>query len=298
MPSTGEIKQRIQSIEEIQKVTNAMRVVSASKLKRAKAQQDDTAHFFYDIETVMIDILTHSEDIQNHNFDQRQHKTGKNRSVGVLVLTGDKGLSGGYDINICKKAEELIRSQEDHQVQILIAGRMGHEYFRKSEFSDLVDEDFIFPVRNPTVYRAREIGEIIRKRFDEELYDDVYVVYTQMKSSISQVPTCLKLLPLNMDDLKDSLGIRDTIQKDSLLNYEPSPHEVFKVLIRKYLNWIIYTCFVEAFTSEQSARMNAMQTASDNAEEMLDKLSLDFNRARQAAITQEITEIVGGAAAL
>ena len=117
-------------------------------------------------------------------------------------------------------------------------------------------------------------------------------------SSISQVPTCLKLLPLNMDDLKDSLGIRATIQKDRLLNYEPSPHEVFKVLIRKYLNWIIYTCFVEAFTSEQSARMNAMQTASDNAEEMLDKLSLDFNRARQAAITQEITEIVGGAAAL
>lgn len=298
MPSTGEIKQRIQSIEEIQKVTNAMRVVSASKLKRAKAQHEETEHFFYDIETIMVDILTHSAEIKNHNFDERPHKQGKNRTVAILVLTGDKGLSGGYDINVCKRAEDLIRREQDHTVQILIAGRMGHEFFRKSEFSDLVDQEFIFPVRNPTVYRAREIGEIIRNRFDSEQYDDVYIVYTKMKSSLVQVPTGLKLLPLNMDDLKESLGITAQIRTDSMLHYEPSPHEVFKVLIRKYLNWIIYTCFVEAFTSEQSARMNAMQTASDNAEEMLDKLNLDFNRARQAAITQEISEIVGGAASL
>ena len=296
MPSTGEIKQRIQSIQETQKITNAMRIVSASKMKRAKKQQAEAAPFFYDIETVMVDILSHSAEIQNHNFDQRPYKTGKNRNVAVLVMTGDKGLSGGYDINVCKKAEELIAKQGDANVEILIAGRMGQEYFRKTDHK--VDEDFIYPVRNPSTTRANEIGKLIRERFDNETYDDVYVVYTQCKSTIAQVPTGLKLLPLTADDLNASLGITYSTTPDSMLNYSPNPHEVFKVLIKKYLNWIIYTCFVEAFTSEQCARMTAMKTASDNAEEMLEKLNLDFNRARQAAITQEITEIVGGAASL
>ncbi len=296
MPSTGEIKQRIQSIQETQKITNAMRVVSASKMNRAKKKQSETASFFYDIETVMVNILSHSADVENHYFDQRVHKTGDRRHVAILVLTGDKGLSGGYDINVCKKAEELIAEQGDANVEILIAGRMGQEYFRKTDYN--VNPDFVYPVRNPTVYRGREIGEIIQQRFNDEVYDDIYVVYTRCVSTISQVPTVLKLLPLDMDDLKASLGIKDQIVSDSMLNYEPSPHEVFKVLVRKYINWIIYTCFVEAFTSEQCARMTAMKTASDNAEDMLEKLNLDFNRARQAAITQEITEIVGGAAAL
>ncbi len=299
MPGTGEIKARIQSIQEIQKVTNAMKVVSASKLKRAKAQHNKTASFFYDIETVLVDILGHSAEVRSSYFNQHlaeERKEGK-RNVAILVLTGDKGLSGGYDINVKKQVEKLLAELgDDVNTEILVAGRMGREHLKK--LGPKINEDFVYPVQNPTVYRAREIGEFIRKKFDEKEYDDVYVVYTLMKSSLLQEPTTLKLLPLDVNELKASLGITDTDPQDDMMKYEPSTDEVFDVVIKKYLNWVIYTCFVEAFTSEQSARMNAMETASDNAEEMLDKLNLSYNRARQAAITQEITEIVGGAASV
>ena len=296
MPKTGEIKQRMNSIQEIQKVTNAMKVVSASKLKRAKNQLNEAAPFFYDIETVLTDILSHSSSITNETFDKRPMKAPEERTTGILVMTGDKGLSGGYDINVNKKVEELIASQTNQNVEVLIVGRMGREYFRKTDYP--VDEDFIYPLRNPTVFRAREIGETLLDRFLTERYDDVYLVYTKMKTSISLEPTVLKLMPLDLDDMREQLNISTSIRRDDMLNYEPSPAEVFKTVSKKYMTWVVFTCLVEAFTSEQSARMTAMETASDNAEEMLGKLSLDFNRARQAAITQEITEIVGGASSV
>lgn len=295
MPSSGEIKQRMSSIREIEKVTNAMKVVSASKLKRARNQLAETEPFFLDVEYVMEDILSHSKAIESHFFYKRLEKPS--RKAAVLVLTGDKGLSGEYDNIICKKAEQLIAGfPENTETVVLIAGRMGREYFRKTNYD--VDEDFIYPLRNPTVNRARDIATQFVEKFNSEEYDDIYVVYTHLVNSLKQTATVKKLLPLNLEDLKTELNMGDDIGQDSLMNYEPGPHEVFKVLVSKYLTYVVYGCFVEAFTSEQSARMNAMGTASDNAESVLDKLNLDYNRARQAAITQEISEIVGGAASV
>lgn len=296
MPKTGEIKARMNSIQQIQKVTNAMKVVSASKLKRARNQLNEVSPFFVDVEEVLTEILSHSADIQNPVFDRRAEKDPADRTSAILVMTGDKGLSGGYDANVCKKVEELIRQQTNGNVEILICGRMGREYFRKTKYA--VNQDFIHPLRNPTLFRAREIGEFLWERFTNETYDDVYIVYTKMKSAISLQPTVLKLLPMSATGLRHELGIEEILPADDMMKFEPSAEAVFTVMVKKYMTWVTYNCLVESFTSEQSARMTAMENATDNADEMLEKLNLDYNRARQAAITQEITEIVGGASTL
>ena len=299
MPSAGEIKRRINSIREIQKITNAMKVVSASKLKRARGQLDAAAPFFNDVMTVMADILEHSAEIKNHNFDKRTGKSPQNRTAAIIVMTGDKGLSGGFDINVYKKVEEFIERQQDGHIVLKIVGRMGREHYSKLSSDRItLDEEFVYPLRDPSLYRAQRIADEISMKFADETYDDIYVVYTKMVSSVRLVPKVLKLLPMDLNDLRESLDNKVEVPPDSNLVYEPSPHEVFKVLARKYLTWIIYAVLVESFTSEQSARMSAMESATDNADEILQRLSMDYNRARQAAITQEISEIVGGAQAL
>lgn len=296
MPKTGEIKARMNSIGQIQKVTKAMKVVSASKLKRARDQLAEVSPFFDDIEEVLIEILSHSAEIANPVFDKRKEKAPEDRTTAILVMTGDKGLSGGYDTNVCKRVEQLIKDQPNANVEVLICGRMGREYFRKT--SHKVDDDYIYPLREPTLFRAREMGEIIWERFKEEEYDDVYIVYTKMKSALSLEPTAMRLLPMDISDFRERLNITEMKPADDMMKFEPSPEAVFNVIIKKYMTWVTYNCLVQAYTSEQSARMNAMESATDNAEEMLEKLNLDYNRARQAAITQEITEIIGGASAL
>lgn len=296
MPKTGEIKARMNSIGQIQKVTKAMKVVSASKLKRARDQLAEVSPFFDDIEEVLIEILSHSAEIANPVFDKRKEKDPEDRTTAILVMTGDKGLSGGYDTNVCKRVEQLIKEQPNANVEVLICGRMGREYFRKTSYK--VDDDYIYPLREPTLFRAREMGEIIWERFKEEQYDDVYIVYTKMKSALSLEPTAMRLLPMDISDFRERLNITEMKPADDMMKFEPSPEAVFNVIIKKYMTWVTYNCLVQAYTSEQSSRMNAMESATDNAEEMLEKLNLDYNRARQAAITQEITEIIGGASAL
>ena len=296
MPKTGEIKARMNSIQQIQKVTNAMKVVSASKLKRARDQLSEVSPFFDDIETVLVDILSHSAEIDNPVFDKRLNKAPEEKTSAILVMTGDKGLSGGYDSNVCKAVEQLIKEQPNGNVEVLICGRMGREYFRKTTHK--VDQDFIYPLREPTLVRAREMGEILLDRFKNEQYDDVYIVYTKMKSALSLEPTVMKMLPLDLNEFRARLGITEMLPPDEMMHFEPSAGAVFDVIIKKYMTWVNYNCLVQAYTSEQSARMTAMESATDNAEEMLEKMNLDYNRARQAAITQEITEIIGGASAL
>ncbi len=296
MPKTGEIKARMNSIQQIQKVTKAMKVVSASKLKRARDQLNEVSPFFDDIETVLVDILSHSAEIDNPVFDKRLDKAPEEKTSAILVMTGDKGLSGGYDSNVCKAVEQLIKEQPNGNVEVLICGRMGREFFRKTTHK--VDQDFIYPLREPTLVRAREMGQILLDRFKNEQYDDVYIVYTKMKSALSLEPTVMKMLPLDLNEFRARLGITEMKPADEMMLFEPSANAVFDVIIKKYMTWVNYNCLVQAYTSEQSARMTAMESATDNAEEMLEKMNLDYNRARQAAITQEITEIIGGASAL
>ncbi|MDP4094255.1 MAG: ATP synthase F1 subunit gamma [Bacillota bacterium] len=290
MASMREIKLRIKSVKETRQITNAMKLISAAKLKKARQQLEETLPYFDKVKTTIADILLHSGNIDNTFFDIRKEK--ENKKKGYVVITGDKGLAGGYNHNILKLAEKELESSPDSI--LFIPGITGRNYFTRKGCN--MAKDFDYPVQNPTVYRAREIADILLDMFKKGEVDEVYVIYTKMISSIRLEPEVMKLLPLNMEALREDL--KESRPVDESLVYEPSPKAVFDVLIPKYVKGIMYGTLVEAFTSEQNARMTAMDNATSNADEVLQKLNLYYNRARQASITQEITEIVGGAAAL
>ena len=297
MASMREIKLRMKSIKETRQITKAMKLISAAKLKKARQQLEQTLPYFNKVKSTIGDILVHSGTIENIYFDVRKDKADK--KVGFIILTGDKGLAGGYNHNILKLAEEKIEEAEDPV--LFVAGHMGRNYFYRRNFK--LYHDFDYPVQNPTVYRAREIADIILNQFKNGELDEVYLIFTHMVSTIKLVPQTLKLLPLDCEALAEDIGYgaiceARNVKIDEMFTYEPSVKAVFDVLIPKYVKGIIYGALVEAFTSEQSARMSAMDNATANADDMLQSLNLYYIRARQAAITQEISEIVGGAAAL
>ncbi|MDP4180154.1 MAG: ATP synthase F1 subunit gamma [Bacillota bacterium] len=291
MANMREIKSRMKSIKETRQITKAMKLISAAKLKKARHQLDQTKPFFDKVKATIGDILMHSGNLDNIFFDIRNQKEGKKK--GYLIISGDKGLSGGYNHNLIKLAEDEIK--KDPQSLLLVAGHMGRSHFLRKKLN--VQADFDYRIQNPTIYLAREISEKVLDLFKRGEIDELFLVYTRMVSSISLEPTIMQLLPLNIPALREDVNVSE-LKIDESLSYEPSPKAVFDVLIPKYVKGIIYGALVEAFTSEQSAIMSAMDNATSNADEMLQRLNLYYNRARQAAITQEISEIVGGAAAL
>lgn len=291
MANAREIKSRMKSVKVTRQITKAMKLISAAKLKKARKQLEQTLPFFDKVKATIADILMHSGNIQNIFFDVRNEKEG--RKKGYLVFTGDMGMAGGYNANIIKLTEKNINN--DSEAVLFVAGHVGRGVFARKRYN--VVEEFDYPVQNPTVYRAREIAEILLERFSKGEVDEVYLVYTKMVSSIKLEPQIMKLLPLELKAIKEELDIPENVVEniDESLSYEPSPKAVFDVLIPKYVKGIVYGALVEAFTSEQSARMTAMDNATSNADDILQTLTLYYNRARQAAITQEISEIVGGA---
>lgn len=292
MANIREIRLRIKSVTETRQITKAMKLISAAKRKRARQQLDQTLPFFNKIKAIMADILARCGEISNKYFDQRAGKQKK--TAGIFVLTGDKSLTGSYNHNIIKHAEQLYHEKENPV--LLIAGQVGRSYFLKRAAA--VDKSFVYQVSDPTVDRAGEIADIMLTRFLSGEMDEVYLAYTHMINTFKLVPETVKLLPLSLEDLKDRLETEEKVNPHNPIEYEPSPDEVYDVLIPKYVRGIVYGALVEAYTSEQSARMTAMDSATTNAEKMISALNLQYNRARQAAITQEISEIVGGASAL
>jgi F-type H+-transporting ATPase subunit gamma len=295
-----EIKTRIKSINETRQIVKAMKLISAAKLKKARQQLEETRPYFNKVELTIAEILAHSEGIEESNIyfegakrALKEHDKDTKNTVGLIILTGDKGMAGGYNHNIIKLAEGMAKDAGDPL--LFVAGNIGRNHYSRSHYR--IYEEFDYPVQNPTVRRAKDITKIILDLYVAGELDEVYIVFTSMASTIKQVPQAIRLLPLNLEVLKAELGL-DNLVVNSSMNYEPSVKDVFDVLIPKYLKGVVYGAFVEAFTSEQSARMTAMDNAMTNADEMLRKLSIHYNRARQAAITQEISEIVGGAAAL
>jgi len=294
MASMHEIKTRMKSIKETRQITRAMKLVSAAKLKKARKQLEQTLPYFDKVKQTMADILVHSSNIESPFFDFRHEK--ESRKKGLIVFCADKGLAGGYNNNIVKLAEERLKSFPD--TVLFVAGYMGRRYFEQNGYN--VCQDFDYPVHDPTVRRAYYMTDFIINLFRNEELDEVHLAYTYMHSSIKLEPRCIKLLPLDPEELMSELGIEKDarLENDFPIIYEPSPEAVLDILVQKYVKGILYGALVEAFTSEQSARMTAMDNATSNADEMLYELNLLYNRARQAGITQEISEIVGGAAVL
>lgn len=284
------IKVRIKSIRETRQITKAMKLISASKLKKARNQLEATLPYFMKVKSTIADILMHSSDVDSIFFDLRHDKRG--RKKGYLIISGDKGLAGGYNHNVIKFTEEVLKG--NYSPVLFVAGQMGRNYLLRKDYN--VDANFDYHVQDPTIFTAREIAEMLVRSFMDGILDEVYLVYTLMESTIKFEPKIMKLLPLDPEEFLESFDTHiNQPEFDDTLIYEPSINAVLEVLIGKYIKGFIYGAFVESFTSEQCARMTAMDNATANADKMLQQLNVQYNSARQAAITQEISEIVSGA---
>lgn len=293
MGNMREIRDRIKSINDIMKITNAMYLISSSKLKKAKKDLAATQPYFNKLVYAMRSILSRApDDINMRYFDRREEIKPEDRKVGYIVITADKGMCGSYNHNVIKLTEEKMAASKHSS--LFVMGQVGRLYFQRRSHAGKLDVDakFIFTTQNPTLYRARQIAEQMLKLFEEEKLDDIYMIYTDMVSSMAFEPKILQLLPLDAEHFVQEKG---EVTRHHEAQFVPTPNVVMEHLTPNFMKGMIYGAMVESFCSEQQARMSAMDSATTSAKDMLQTLSLQYNRARQAAITQEITEVVGGA---
>lgn len=293
MASITEIRSRMRSVEQTLKITNAMYLISSAKVKKARKQLSEVEPYFDRLAKTILDIFRHSPDLQ-HRYIEGHEKPKEERKTGFVVITGDKGLAGAYNHNVLKLAESYLARKKDPT--LFLIGQMGRHYFEKKNIS--IDGEFMYTAQDPTLERAREIVDTLVGLFEQGALDDIYLVFTHTYSAMRMEPEIIKLLPLDRAMLSARRGLSEADQYRDVVRYEPSKEAVLDVLVPGVLKGYMFAALVESFCSEQNARMTAMDTASDSAKEMLSSLSLEFNRARQGAITQEITEIAGGTAAL
>ena len=297
MANMREIRERIASIQQILKITNAMYLMSSSKLKKARKSLEATEPYFYKLQETIESVLEHTPHTRQMYFDRRSDILPEKRKKGYIVVTADKGLCGSYNHNILKYTEqELAKSADISNCYLFVIGQVGRQYFmnrNRNSSKASVDGEFLYTTQNPTLYRAMEIAQLVIEKFENGELDEVYVLYTDMVNSNLQETRTVQLLPFERRHFGKSPD--GTMRKLPKASFLPSPEDVMSHLIPNYAKGIIYGAMVEAFCCEQQSRMTAMDAATTSAKDMIKDLSLLYNRARQAAITQEITEVCGGA---
>ena len=276
--STKEIKNRIRSMESTKQITKAMEMVAASKLRRAQAQVLNSRPYFEILFSTINDIVDANRDFSSPYLTQRPVKKS-----AYVVIAGDRGLAGGYNSNILKLA---LSEMEGKNAVVLPVGKKAVDFY-KSRNLPLLSESYR-EAEDVSVSDCFSIAKTLCKAYRSGEIDEIHVAYTNFVSVLSQTPATLRLLPL----LRHTTGREGTATTDIV--YEPDSVEVFDAIVPEYLGGILYGALCESRAAEQAARRTAMDSATQNADEMIADLSLKFNRARQAAITQEITEIVAG----
>lgn len=291
MANIKEIQNRINSVKDTMKITNAMYMISSSKMKQARQKLVDTEPYFYAMQGEISRILRHLPEFENPYFDRVKDIPKEDRKIGSVVVTADKGLAGAYNHNIIKMEEEFLKEPGHHK--LFVVGELGRHYFEKHDVE--IVTDFRFTVQKPSMHRARNIsGELIRQFVQGEL-DEVHIFYTRMENAVSVSAEKLQLLPLMRSSFQE-MKMPLNVHREEVELY-PDADSVMKSIAPNYLTGLIYGCLVESYCSEHNSRMLAMQNATDSAKDIIRELSILYNRARQAAITQEISEVAGGAKA-
>ena len=292
MANLRDVRLRMRAIKQTLQVTKAMNLISTAKLRKGRRVLEDVEPFFTRIQKSMFDILS-GAGIVKSKFLLSAEK-GDESHTAIVVITSDKGLAGGYNANVFRQVSQLCATVKN-PVLILI-GAIGYRYFVHTPW--LIMENFSFKSRLPDLDDAAEIAEYIISQYLWGMFEEVHVVYTHMYSSIKLLPRELQILPLDGKKMQEEFEKAGARRVELHFEYWPSETVVFDRLVPLYIKGVIYGCLVEAYVSEQSARMSAMDEASKSAEDMLGSLQIHYNRVRQATITQEMTEIVSGAAAL
>lgn len=291
MANAREILSRMKSIQDTRKITNAMYMISSTKMKKSKRMLEETEPYFYTLQSLIRRVLRHVPEMEHRYFDQRMEIPEEERTYGLIVITGDKGLAGAYNHNVLKMAEEWMGQHKNNK--LFVVGELGRQYFAGKNMA--MEEAFHYTVQNPTMHRSRMISLTVQEDFEEGKLDEVWILYTRMINSMTMEAEMQQLLPLKREGFNQIAIPADAIQEE--IQMMPSPAVVMDHIVPNYLTGFVFGALVESFCSEQNARMMAMQSASDNANKILNDLSIQYNRVRQAAITQEITEVISGAKA-
>jgi F-type H+-transporting ATPase subunit gamma len=292
MATMREIRTRIKTVKNIEKITRAMKLVAAARLKRAQSRVEAARPYAEKMQRVMRNLARAAGDVSHPLLAAREE-----RNIAVIVITSDRGLCGSYNANILRRAMELLRPRDPATVRLVLLGRKGISFFRRHAYPivatmPLTATEVSFDDVQPVV-------SVVRELFETEQVDAVYVVYSRFLSAMSQQPSILPLLPLKPPAEGEAAGSGPSAGEggDEIL-FEPPADRLLARLLPRYVDTQVYRALVEAVASEHGARMTSMSAATSNAGEMIDTLTLSLNRARQAAITKEIAEIVGGAEAL
>ncbi|MBR0119463.1 MAG: ATP synthase F1 subunit gamma [Eubacterium sp.] len=305
MASMRDIKRRRESITSTSQITQAMKLVSTVKLQKAKGRAEESKPYFEKMYDTVSSMLAKSGNVQNAFLGTG--KTDGPKKTGIIVITSNRGLAGGYNSNIVKM---VVNAGFDPENTVIYpVGRKGLEALRRLGYH--LSGDFNEVMNKPLFGDAVSIGKTVTGDLESGKIDEIYLAYTVFKNTMTQIPTLLKILPFTEEDLDNNSGMGDLSSEEkpekkddapkaaeAIMNYEPEEEETLSYIIPMYMNSLIFGALVEASASENGARMQAMDNATSNAEEMIDTLGLQYNRARQAAITQELTEIVAGAAAI
>lgn len=292
MAGAREIQSRMKSIRDTMKITSAMYMISSSKLKRAKTALEQTEPYFYMLQYTLERIMRHFPDMEHPFFDAHPVKDPARKRTGYIVVTGDKGMAGAYNHNVIRMAQQEMDAGGGNDT-LFIVGQLGYHYFEKKGVH--IDTHFHYTAQNPTLGRARVIAEKVLDLYNRKELDEVYIIFTKMSDAAHMDAMMTKLLPADRELFSVPLPADAPMEALELL---PSPKVVIERIIPHYVSGFIYGALVESFASEQNSRMMAMESATASAKEMLKDLQTQYNRVRQAAITQEITEVISGAKAL
>ena len=284
MASMRDIQRRKNSISSISQITKAMKLVSTVKLQKTKERAENSRPYFQYMYDTVTSMLARSGSI-----DHPYLKPGTSKKKAVIVITSNRGLAGGYNSNVTKLVTDGNWNRED--ILLYTVGRKGRETLEKRGYE--VYRDYSDVINAPLFSDAREIGKTVLEDFTGDRVGEIYLAYTSFKNTVVHEPKLVKLLPIEFSDQELSKE-----EAKTPMNYEPSEEEALDIIIPKYLTSLLYGALVEAAASDNGARMQAMDSATSNAEEMIEKLSLQYNRARQGSITQELTEIIAGAEAI
>lgn len=285
MASMRDIKRRKGSIQSTQQITKAMKLVSTVKLQKAKTRAEQSKAYFDYMYATVTSMLARSGNM-NHPY----LVAGESKKKAVIVITSNRGLAGGYNVNVTKLLTNSDIAKED--AYIFAIGRKGKDFLSRRGYEIKVDYSEV--INEPIYKDAAEISREVLDLFAKGEIGEIYLAYTSFKNTVTHIPTMMKLLPVDMKEDKDTT----TADKLTLMNYEPHEEEALNLIIPKYITSLIYGALVEAVASENGARMQAMDSATSNAQDLISDLSLKYNRARQGSITQELTEIIAGANAI
>ena len=279
MSEIHEIKHRISAVKQTRQITNAMYMISSTRMKKEATRAEYARRYIYQIRATVKDIIEKSSYI-SHPYLQK--KSGN--KAAYVVIAGDKGLCGNYNSTVLKYAIALIKSHEAHYIETV--GHVATEYFKRHGMTP--DAETLRVVQNPRLHNARQIVENLLRLYTSGEMDEVYIVFTRFVDVTQSYPHCIRLLPLALDAFED-VKLDTNYTADML--YEPSPEEVFNNLVPQLAVGLVFAALVQSTASEHCARMNAMQSATRNADEMIEKLSHQYNTQRQFSITNEIIEI-------